>query len=360
MHVPRIILLLSVFVLRLHTVFGQSTNNFTALLTGIWVQPESVPDPYIQEPALSRFTKLEFLPNGYVYLSKNDFERGVSARYRIAGDTLYVADLRHVIRNYNDGMLRLVTVTQFGQVLNDSLMRKEKYDSAWQTHSKLAVPEGKSRATFDGNFSLYDYLFSTSEDPVSFRKFLEQRYSQQWEESPPGRSREDLVIQMSLRIDRHGYVTVEDLDAVPQISNRKTESIRKKIVNTSGYWIPATQRGRYVESVIQLTIIKRGWNYITFMNRSALQVERAVHFFKKGDFDASLRYINKAIDFTPENYSLYLFRAGCMIQLGRVDDHCKDVIKAYMLNPFVTLKNTVVVKGEGLQVTCGKIERRIQ
>jgi hypothetical protein len=342
-----------------HLAPAQAISNPIALLTGSWVQPESVPDPFIQEPALSRFTKLEFRPNGVVYLSKNEFERGVSTRYRLEGDTLFVAGLKHIIRNYSNGMLRLYTVTQFGQVFKDSLMRKEKYDSAWQTHSKFAMPPGKSRAIFDGNVSLYDYLFSTYNDLVSFRKSVEERNAADWEQqAPPGRSREDLVIRMSLHIDRHGYVTVEELDAVPEMSSRKTESMRKKIINTSGYWSPAIERGRYVGSVVQLTVIKRGWNYTTFMSRSAVQVERAIHFFQKKDFDASLRYISKAIDFTPENYSLYLFRAGCLVQLGRIDDHCKDVMKAYMLNPFVTLQNTVVVKGEGLEITCGTIQRR--
>lgn len=323
--------------------FSQNTNDYSRIILGSWVTQESLLTGEIESPATSSYFEYEFLPSNVMFYASNEFERGERSMYAVRGDTLEMFGWEYAVQRYNDEELELVAYPKLVQKsFTVTLVRKEKYDSLWKIQKNTAP-------VFEGNFHLYDYLFSNFTTPAEFEKKSVILY----DHPRPVPPKDDIKVRITIAVDSIGKVTVTDLIAGPRVSKRQVENMRQKMANTSGYWFQPVQEGANKPVTLSLIFVKQGESSLRFNTKAWTLYNRAVTSFEKENYLQAIQLLNDAVSLNANKFQFYLLRAMCYLQLDDADKFCNDVFRAHALNPFVKLTNDISVKGEIVQIKCG-------
>jgi hypothetical protein len=330
-------------------VFAQGRPDYSAILKGEWVVMESLLTPEIESPFISTYFKYEFDGEDNVYYATNEFERGQGGKYSVKGDTIKMIGYTYTVTSYENDQLQIETKLALTKLIHTTtLVRKEKYDGLW----KLRGGDGqklKSLPVFTGNFNLYDYLFSNYNTLRDFQKYAPlQSYL-----SAPTPPRHDIFLRVDLIVDSTGSVSVRDIKTAPEMNEKKTARLKKKMESTSGYWIPAHTGGKKETQLLTLTFVNRGKTSLHLKNRAIQYFRMAYQHFQKADYQGAIQRCTDAISLDQTRFQFYVLRAVCHIKLEDIDKYCKDVFMANNLNPFVSLENTEIVNGEALLIRCG-------
>lgn len=317
---------------------------------GVWVTPESLLPIEIESTSNSPYFKYEFLPEGLVCYASNEFERGECSEFVLKNNQLSMFSWTYTILNYEDGKMELQLDTKWNRHTT-TLVKKEKYDSLWKLYAPSEHIKSGQTAIFKGNFHLHEYLFSNFKRPDAYATAQSNIYYYTESALPP--PKEDLILKINLIVDYVGNVVVNKVEGIPSIKIRQVDKIRRKLENTSGYWIPAESSGKNVNDTLDLTFVKRGVTSLEIKGKSIQLYYKAYTLFQKGDCFGAVRYASEAITLDGNKFQFYLLRAICYIKMNEIDKYCKDVFKAASLNPYLSLTNVEVVNGEVLEIKCG-------
>jgi len=327
-----------VIVCSLFATQAFAENNPPTLLVGTWITSQSIPRNEIESKDISPYSKYEFLADGTGYFASNNFERGVSFKYKLGGKTLEMFGTLFHIQKLNQNELQLN-----GAYLI-TLIKKDRYDSLWGlTESQKHYD---SNPTFNGDFHLYDYFFSEFNSP---KKFDGTPYYLIKHQVPPNH---DVYITANVKIDSTGNVFINKISGSKKIRKSKFKKIKKKIENTSGYWLPATSQGKRISTNIELIFVQRGKSTLLFRDRALQLFQKASSSFERGDYDQAILYTTSAINLDPNKYQFYLFRAVCFLKKEDIDGYCSDVRKGHALNPTINVVNTELINGEAVEIKC--------
>jgi hypothetical protein len=334
-----------------HHSFCQTNNDYSTIIRGSWIVLGSVSKVEIESPQLSSYSKYEFHDEQIMYAASNEFERGVRSNYSVTGNILQMFDRQYSIQNYNDKEQTLVFIYALkfpSKTLDNTVtfVRKERYDSLWKFNNPTRLAVQQTKPVFKGNLYLHDFIFSNS---TTFAEFEKELMYQQTPVPP----KKDIYLRIKMSVDSTGEVIVKEVITEPGLGKRRVEQIKQKLENTSGYWMPSMQGGVNKAVSLNLVFVKRGQSSLDFMNRSSGFYSRALEAFKKEKYELAMHFINKAINLDPKRFEFYLMRASCYLQMDQVDKYCKDVVQAYYLNPLVKLTNSIIVDGEGVEISCG-------
>lgn len=337
--------------LAITTAFSQP-KDYSSIILGSWIVPESIVKEEIEEPDAANYLKYEFTSQNLLFYSSNEIERGLESSYSIVGDTIKMFDSNWIIQNYSNSELEIMrNFLWMGQIVNSypiKLIKKTRYDSVLEVYGS-PISKLKRRPVFDGGFHLYEYLFSSSTTPEEFI-----RESQQMALLPHSFDKEDVVIKLNVEINSFGNIKINDVSTVPTLSNKIINNIKAKLENTSGYWIPSPIMENEKSESFNLTFIKRGKTFLKIKAKAAQYFERAKEQYVKAKYLNAIQLITKAINLDAKRYQFYVLRAASYVNLGKVNMYCEDLLKAKQLFPFLNATNTEVIEGKSLEIQCGK------
>lgn len=327
-------------------------KDYTSLILGSWIVPESIVKEEVEQPDAVNYLKVDFTSQNLVFYSSNEIERGLESSYSIVGDTIKMIDSNWLIQNYSNSELEImINFLWMGQLVNSypiKLIKKTRYDSVIEAYGST-ISKLKRRPVFDGGFHLYEYLFSSSTTP---EEFIQE--PQPMALLPHSFDKEDVVIKLNIEINSFGTIKINDVSAAPTLSNKILTTIKAKLENTSGYWIPSPIMENEKSENFNLIFIKRGKTFLKIRAKAAHYFERAKEQYLKANYLNSIEVITKAINLDAEKYQYYVLKAASFSKLGQIEMYCDNLLHAKQLFPFLSTTNTELIEGETLEIQCGK------
>jgi hypothetical protein len=319
-------------------------QDYNSILLGRWVTTDSNFPQEIESSSASSYLQYKFDLNNIVSYGTNPYEHPHRSDYSVFGNKLKMFHSEYLIESYKDDQLNLVATNTSNALYRISLIRKERFDSIWTRHNPSLMI---SPYLFTANFSLYNYIFSTANTPEEFERNILSLYQNH---IPP---KYDQLLKIKFTFDRRGEVIVESIDGLPKISTSTSSKIKRRIENTSGYWVNISTEGTRSDTLV-LNFLTRGKAYFDFKNKAFRYFQLAAEYFVKQDYLQGMRLINQAISTQDNNFQFYQLRALFYFKLEDIDKYCGDIVKANSINPLVSLLQTEMIDGEQIEITCTK------
>lgn len=329
-------------LLFLASTFCSQAQQFDSIILGRWVTRESVIKNEIENSSESSYMQYYFDHNNNVSYGTSQYELGHRSTYSVQANVINMFNSDYEMQSVGHE-LTLIAKNPSNPLYRISLIRKDKFDEAWTNHDPTIKT---SSYTFTGNFSLYDYIFSNSNTPDEYeRNILIQHQTK----IPP---RYDELLKIKILINHTGDVTVAHIDGLPKLSSSNASKFKRRMENTSGYWINHETNQLQNGDTLELTFLTRSKSSLDFHSKAFNHFLKAAEYFGKENYTQGMHSINSALSLQDNNAQFYILRSLLYLKQNNLDKYCEDIVKANSINPLIGLSQTEVIDGGKIKIEC--------